>query len=89
MTDSASDSRSARIIRHCQYCDGQIHESARSDALYCSTLCRSKAAKQAAMTGRVRRVNKLRNGLYSVTVHVKQVDVLPGDRVLFDKLETE
>lgn len=84
MTES-NNSRSERLPtetgpRPCRWC-GEPLTGKRASADYCGQVCRKAAFDERARSGRVASVRILKSGLQSITVHVKDGGVKPGDSV--------
>lgn len=56
-------------------------EGRKSTAEYCGNACKRAAFDERARSGRVASVRILKSGLQSITVHVKDGGVKPGDIV--------
>lgn len=68
------------VLIACAHC-GEHFKRSRPDAVYCSPLCRKLAFDERARSGKVASIRILKNGLQSITVHVKDGGVKPGDEV--------
>ena len=81
---SASESRSERKSGPCGYCGADLPEKSRPDRKHCNDHCRRMAYGAKIHQGRVRSVNLLKNGMTSVTYHIKETNRRPGDIVAED-----
>ena len=81
MAESPASATEKRTVRFCENrrCGSPLPEKARKGRKYCNARCRAEASRLQAHEGRVRSVNRLSSGLYSVTYYIKETSRRPGD----------
>jgi hypothetical protein len=72
--------RSERKACSCEWCGSGL-TAARANKRFCSARCRRDAWAERAHKGRVAAVRRLKDGRMSVTLHMPDIGLRPGDNV--------